>query len=127
MRISSLILAASAAAAVALSTRLTRTRRRSVCKSDQNRNPVEEELVEEARIETVGKPALSGQTHTAEDSLLEQAGKKSLTLAELERAYIEKVFEAEGRNQTRAAKTLGIARRTLYRKLREYGLIEDEE
>ena len=124
MRILSLILAG--AAAVALSTRATRSRRRATLEPDLNPDPVAEEPTEEVTGQEEGKPGTSGQVSTPEDSLIEKASNESLTLAELERAYIEKVFEAENGNQTRAAKTLGIARRTLYRKLREYGLVEDE-
>ncbi|MCA9624754.1 MAG: sigma-54-dependent Fis family transcriptional regulator, partial [Myxococcales bacterium] len=40
-----------------------------------------------------------------------------LTLEELERRYIERVLSAVGGNKTRAAKVLGVDRRTLYRKL----------
>ena len=43
-----------------------------------------------------------------------------MTLAELEREYIERVLEDEGGNKTRAAQRLGLDRKTLYRKLEEY-------
>ncbi|MGD8317579.1 MAG: sigma-54 dependent transcriptional regulator [Myxococcales bacterium] len=43
-----------------------------------------------------------------------------LTLQELERRYIERVLKAVGDNKTRAAKLLGLDRRTLYRKLERY-------
>ncbi len=45
---------------------------------------------------------------------------RGLTLAELEREYIERVLVAEGGNKTRAATRLGLDRKTLYRKLEEY-------
>ncbi len=45
-----------------------------------------------------------------------------LTLQELERDYITKVMERTGGHQIKAAKVLGIDRRTLYRKLIKYGL-----
>jgi DNA-binding NtrC family response regulator len=45
---------------------------------------------------------------------------RGLTLAELEREYIERVLAAEGGNKTRAAQRLGLDRKTLYRKLEEY-------
>ena len=41
----------------------------------------------------------------------------------MERLHIEKVYEAQGRNQARAAALLGIDRKTLRTKLREYGLV----
>ncbi len=44
------------------------------------------------------------------------------SLAEVERAHIEKVLAAMGGNVTRAAVALGIDRRTLQRKLKTYGM-----
>ena len=43
-------------------------------------------------------------------------------LAAAERAMIESMLRQEGGNRRRTAKQLGISERTLYRKLREYGL-----
>ncbi len=43
-------------------------------------------------------------------------------LEEVERRYILKVLEAAGGNKSLAAERLGIGRRTLYRKLGEYGV-----
>ena len=42
------------------------------------------------------------------------------TLEQLERRYIEHVLGQEHGNQSKAADRLGIDRRTLYRKLKEY-------
>ena len=42
------------------------------------------------------------------------------TLGQLERRYILHVLQQEKGNQSRAAERLGIDRRTLYRKLKEY-------
>ncbi len=44
------------------------------------------------------------------------------TLADVEREYIAKVLSDAGGNKVKAAKRLGISRRTLYRKMSEYGL-----
>jgi len=44
-----------------------------------------------------------------------------LPLADVERQHILRVVEASGGNKTLAADTLGITRKTLYRKLQEYG------
>ena len=44
------------------------------------------------------------------------------TLADIERQHIERVVRAVEGNRGRAARILGISERTLYRKLREYGL-----
>jgi DNA-binding NtrC family response regulator len=43
-------------------------------------------------------------------------------LAAAERAMIESTLRQEGGNRRRTARQLGISERTLYRKLREYGL-----
>ena len=45
---------------------------------------------------------------------------RHMTVADLEREYIERVLEDEGGNKTRAAQRLGLDRKTLYRKLDEY-------
>jgi len=45
-----------------------------------------------------------------------------VTLAELERHHIEAVLAQSNWHQGHAAKTLGISSKTLYRKIREYGL-----
>jgi DNA-binding NtrC family response regulator len=46
-----------------------------------------------------------------------------LTLAELERRHIERVYEAEQQNVQRAAVRLGIPRSSLYQKLARLGLL----
>jgi DNA-binding NtrC family response regulator len=52
---------------------------------------------------------------------------RGLTLADLEKEYIERVLIAEGGNKTRAANRLGLDRKTLYRKLEEYARSPDSE
>ncbi|HRT29971.1 MAG TPA: sigma-54 dependent transcriptional regulator [Kiritimatiellia bacterium] len=49
------------------------------------------------------------------------------SLAETERRKIMAVLEKNGGNRTRAAEELGISRRTLHRKLREYRAAEENE
>jgi two-component system response regulator HydG len=46
-------------------------------------------------------------------------------VAEIERRYILKVLEAHGGSRTLAARTLGLDRKTLYRKLKSYGVGEE--
>ena len=46
------------------------------------------------------------------------------SLAELERQHIERVLGACGGRRAQAASTLGISERNLYRKLREFGLLD---
>ena len=53
---------------------------------------------------------------------LADATAKSYTLRDLEREYIMRVMENVHGNKTEAAKTLGVDRTTLYRKLEEYKL-----
>jgi DNA-binding NtrC family response regulator len=45
-------------------------------------------------------------------------------LSEVERRYVLRVLEAVGGNKTSAAQILGVTRKTLYRKLEEYGSVE---
>jgi DNA-binding NtrC family response regulator len=51
---------------------------------------------------------------------LAAAAARKMTLAQLEREYIEKILADEDGNKTRAAQRLGLDRKTLYRKLEEY-------
>ncbi|MBL9019687.1 MAG: sigma-54-dependent Fis family transcriptional regulator [Myxococcales bacterium] len=51
---------------------------------------------------------------------------RRMTLAELEREFIERVLEDEAGNKTRAAQRLGLDRKTLYRKLDEYAKASGE-
>ena len=46
-------------------------------------------------------------------------------LEEVERRYVLHVLECVGGNRTLAARTLGLDRKTLYRKLRQYGVASD--
>ena len=66
-------------------------------------------------------PALKPKLRAAIPAYLGAAMRiDGLTLADLEREYIERVLQAEGGNKTRAAARLGLDRKTLYRKLEEY-------
>jgi len=50
------------------------------------------------------------------------AGDSSRSLDELERQHILQLLEECGGNRSRVARILGISRRTVYRKLRQYGI-----
>jgi two-component system response regulator HydG len=63
-------------------------------------------------------PSLAAQAAPA--SLVSAARAAHWTLEDLEREYIQRVLEEEGGHQSRAAELLGIDRRTLYRKLKQY-------
>lgn len=58
--------------------------------------------------------------------LLKRALKEEVTLAELEREYIDQVLKKTKGHRSLAAKILGIDRRTLYRKGKKYDLGECE-
>lgn len=49
-----------------------------------------------------------------------------LPLAELEKSHILQAFESTNRNRVQTARLLGIDRRTLYNKLRQYGFDEND-
>ncbi|MBH0197057.1 MAG: sigma-54-dependent Fis family transcriptional regulator, partial [Nitrospira sp.] len=51
--------------------------------------------------------------------VLDEAAEKSLPLHEIEKEYIKKILDKTGGNKYQAAHTLGIDRKTLYRKLAE--------
>ncbi|MCA9764623.1 MAG: hypothetical protein KC544_15990, partial [Gemmatimonadetes bacterium] len=48
--------------------------------------------------------------------------REGMTMADVERATIEAALERLGGNRRRAAQELAIGERTLYRKLKEYGI-----
>jgi two-component system, NtrC family, response regulator HydG len=50
-----------------------------------------------------------------------EASARRVSLADLERAYILEIVRSTGGNKSRAAEILGLDRKTLYRKLQEYG------
>ncbi|MCB1049791.1 MAG: sigma-54-dependent Fis family transcriptional regulator [Acidobacteria bacterium] len=77
-----------------------------------------------SRIAEGDLPALS---ETDPHELLERAGKENWSLQDLERQYIRQVLQMVGGRKERAAEILGINRRTLYRKEREYGLVHPFE
>lgn len=59
------------------------------------------------------------------DDTLSIAAARELPLIDVERAYIRRVLEVTHGNKARAARILGLDRRTLYRKLGESDAIED--
>jgi two-component system response regulator HydG len=65
--------------------------------------------------------SLRGQRRAAAPAAGDESGGGLVPLAEIERRHILRVVEASGGNKTVAAETLGITRKTLYRKLQEYG------
>ncbi len=81
-------------------------------------NAIERALVvcREGEIEPGHLPIASGaaREHTGDDG--------DLSLRAMERRHIARVLQLEGFNITRAARTLGIDRVTLYNKIKKYGI-----
>ncbi len=63
---------------------------------------------------------------TSRPSAGQELNVRFMTLAELQRQHILAVLERVGGNRSRASEVLGIPRRTLYRRLEEYGILGEE-
>jgi len=87
-----------------------------------------ENAIERAVILTRGK-SITAETlpvwRSAQASEPKQAGGRLVSLETVEREHIKHVLKAAGNNKSRTAKILDIARRTLDRKIEEYGLDEE--
>jgi DNA-binding NtrC family response regulator len=59
--------------------------------------------------------------HVPVPGVVDHGSAPAISLAELERRHIESVLHETSWHQGRAASTLGISSKTLYRKIREYG------
>ena len=58
-----------------------------------------------------------------EDAIVEEVTEpESLNLNDLGRKMVEKALERNGGNRKKAAQELGISDRTLYRRIKQYGL-----
>jgi two-component system response regulator HydG len=55
-------------------------------------------------------------------ALVADASRRQATLRDLEREYVLEILRQVGGNKSRAADILGLDRKTLYRKLDEYGV-----
>lgn len=64
---------------------------------------------------------LPASIRTPERDVVQEALLDNATLGEVERRYIIRVMEKVGGHQINASRVLGIDRRTLYRRLRQYG------
>lgn len=63
-----------------------------------------------------------------QDAVAEEISEpESLNLDDLGRQLVEKALERNGGNRKKAAKELGISDRTLYRRLKQYGLDKDNK
>ena len=76
-------------------------------------------LAESEMLDVADLPFEMHANSTGEDELSNLAG---VNLNELEKTAIQRTLEMVGGNRETAAKMLGIGERTLYRKIKEYGL-----
>ena len=93
-------------------------------------NSLRKQLDDRQTITDSMAPALAGRAvtqHTgtplAEDAIAEEISEpESLNLSDLGKQMVERALERNGCNRKKAAQELGISDRTLYRKLKQYGL-----
>ena len=71
--------------------------------------------------ETLTVQDLPASITAPERDIVEEAIVDNVPLSELERRYILRILEKMGGHQIKTAEILGIDRRTLYRRLRQYG------
>ena len=75
-----------------------------------------------SNLQAVSNPTIAYQPST-EDAIAEEIKEPpTLNLSDLDRQMVEKALERNGGNRKKAAQELGISDRTLYRKLKQYGL-----
>ena len=72
--------------------------------------------------DVLGVEDLPDKITNPERDVIEEAAVDGVPLEEVERRYILRVLKKMGGHQIRTAQTLGIDRRTLYRRLRQYGV-----
>jgi two-component system, NtrC family, response regulator HydG len=70
----------------------------------------------------LGVEDLPEKVTNPERDIVEEAALDGVTLEEMERRYILRVLKKMGGHQIKTAQVLGIDRRTLYRRLRQYGV-----
>ena len=93
---------------------------------DPEMKPAAEDAIAEEYIEPERERKIEGEAtkNTEEDSRRpHEVERESLNLNKLERQMLEKALERNGGNRKKAAQELGMSDRTLYRRLKEYGLI----
>jgi DNA-binding NtrC family response regulator len=75
--------------------------------------------IEEADLAIHSHP---GERRSASPEREPSEGQGALSLEDLERVHIEKVLQLNGYSRTRTAEALGISKKTLYLKIKRYGL-----
>ncbi len=86
-------------------------------------------LTQHDSLTTADLPERIAESKNVNTSLFDMDAEYAISLAELEKRYIQKILELSKGNKTRAAQILGLDRRTLYRKLERYeksGADDDE-
>jgi len=86
-----------------------------------------ERLVVLTRTPQIDVSDIPDVDQTSSERFFGQATEDSPTLVDLEKRYIQLIMEKTGGKKEKAAQILGINRRTLYRKEREYGFTELNE
>ena len=93
---------------------------------DQPMKPVAEDAIAEEYIEPERERRGEGEQPLRQpetEAQRAQEDKENLNLDQLERRMLEKALERNGGNRKKAAQELGMSDRTLYRRLKEYGLV----
>lgn len=81
-----------------------------------------------ARGATIEARDLSGNAEGNVESFFEAAGNGTLpTLDDIEKRYFKFILDKTGGRKEKAAQILGVNRRTLYRKEREYGFVAERD
>ncbi len=85
-----------------------------------------EHAIERAVLVCDSEDILSGhlppEIQFPDQARIRQAGEKGKSLEEIEKEYIRVILKKTGGHKSKAASILGIDRRTLYRKLKNYGI-----
>lgn len=80
-----------------------------------------------SKSELIGVDQLPNLSSSETESFFANNSGTVQTLEEMEKRYMRFVLEKAGGKKEKAAQMLGISRRTLYRKEREYGWVTDHE
>lgn len=86
-----------------------------------------ERLVVLSRTTQIDSSDIPDSSQGTPEHFFGQATNDSPTIETLEKRYIQLILEKTGGKKERAAQILGINRRTLYRKEKEFGLVSDQE
>lgn len=86
-----------------------------------------ERLVVLSRTPQIDAPDIPDTEQTSSEQFFGQATNDSPTLEDLEKRYIQLILEKTGGKKEKAAQILGINRRTLYRKEKDYGFVTGNE